>query len=172
VLTVLYLVRARAEKRERLGGWTGRLPSSTRLDALAYRLNAFAFPLWTFTVVRGAIWAENAWGRSWNWDPKEVWAFITWVVYAGYLPRAGDGRLAAQLRGLDRPGRVQHVPVQLPDRQHLLPRPALVRRGCRNDCFRQDREGGSSGDGSGEGSASRRRSERPGRQSSQHLSER
>jgi ABC-type transport system involved in cytochrome c biogenesis permease subunit len=103
VLTVLYLVRARAEKRERLGGWTGRLPSSTRLDALAYRLNAFAFPLWTFTVVAGAIWAENAWGRSWNWDPKEVWAFITWVVYAGYLharATAGWRRSSAAWIGL------------------------------------------------------------------------
>jgi cytochrome c-type biogenesis protein CcsB len=52
---------------------------------LAYRVNAFVFPLWTFTVVAGAIWAENAWGRYWGWDPKETWAFITWVVYAGYL---------------------------------------------------------------------------------------
>ena len=103
VLTVLYLVRARAETRDRLGGWTGRLPSSTRLDALAYRLNAFAFPLWTFTVVAGAIWAENAWGRSWNWDPKEVWAFITWVVYAGYLharATAGWRRSSASWIGL------------------------------------------------------------------------
>ncbi len=55
------------------------------MDRLAYRINAFTFPLWTFAVIAGAIWAENAWGRYWGWDPKEVWAFITWVVYAAYL---------------------------------------------------------------------------------------
>ena len=55
------------------------------LDRLAYRAIAFAFPLWTFAIVAGAIWAESAWGRYWAWDPKETWAFITWVVYAAYL---------------------------------------------------------------------------------------
>ena len=44
-----------------------------------------AFPIWTFAVMAGAIWAENAWGRYWGWDPKETWAFITWVLYAAYL---------------------------------------------------------------------------------------
>jgi ABC-type transport system involved in cytochrome c biogenesis permease subunit len=43
------------------------------------------FPLWTFSVIAGAIWAEAAWGRYWGWDPKETWAFITWVAYAAYL---------------------------------------------------------------------------------------
>ncbi len=62
-----------------------RLPGSAALDALAYRVNAFVFPLWTFAVIAGAIWAEDAWGRYWGWDPKETWAFITWLVYAGYL---------------------------------------------------------------------------------------
>ena len=52
---------------------------------MAYRITAFMFPLWTFTIVAGAIWAENAWGRYWGWDPKETWAFITWVAYAAYL---------------------------------------------------------------------------------------
>ena len=45
----------------------------------------FAFPIWTFAVIAGAIWADHAWGRYWGWDPKEIWSFITWVVYAGYL---------------------------------------------------------------------------------------
>jgi cytochrome c-type biogenesis protein CcsB len=63
----------------------GILPSSEVLDRLAYRTIAFAFPVWTFAVIAGAIWAERAWGRYWGWDPKEVWAFITWVVFAGYL---------------------------------------------------------------------------------------
>jgi len=67
------------------GGLLARLPSSARFDELAYRTIQFAFPLWTFAVIAGAIWAHQAWGRYWGWDPKEVWAFITWVVYAGYL---------------------------------------------------------------------------------------
>ncbi|ARF56085.1 c-type cytochrome biogenesis protein CcsB [Streptomyces gilvosporeus] len=62
-----------------------RLPSAASLDKFAYRINAIVFPLWTFTIIAGAIWAEAAWGRYWGWDPKEVWAFITWVGYACYL---------------------------------------------------------------------------------------
>ena len=54
-------------------------------DVAFPRLNAFAFPLWTFTVAAGAIWAQYAWGRFWNWDPKETWSFVTWVIYAAYL---------------------------------------------------------------------------------------
>ncbi len=46
---------------------------------------AFIFPLWTFAVMAGAVWAEKAWGRYWGWDPKETWSFIVWVVYAAYL---------------------------------------------------------------------------------------
>ncbi len=88
-LTVLYLWRDRVERRTPPGqpitGFASRLPSAERLDTLAYRVNAFVFPLWTFAVIAGAIWAENAWGRYWGWDPKETWAFITWGIYAGYL---------------------------------------------------------------------------------------
>jgi len=65
--------------------WAKRLPSLEYLDQLSYRLVAFVFPLWTFAVIAGAIWAESAWGRYWGWDPKETWAFITWVAYAAYL---------------------------------------------------------------------------------------
>lgn len=62
------------------------LPSSERLDRLAYRIIAVGFPLWTLgPLIMGAIWAEVSWGRYWGWDPKEVWAFISWVVYAAYL---------------------------------------------------------------------------------------
>jgi cytochrome c-type biogenesis protein CcsB len=73
---------------ERRGGrkpWAKRLPELETLDQLSYRLVAFVFPLWTFSVIAGAIWAESAWGRYWGWDPKETWAFITWVAYAAYL---------------------------------------------------------------------------------------
>jgi cytochrome c-type biogenesis protein CcsB len=63
----------------------GRLPGAATLDRLAYRTIVFAFPIWTLAVIFGAIWAEQAWGRYWGWDPKEVWSFVTWVVFAGYL---------------------------------------------------------------------------------------
>lgn len=65
--------------------WIRQIPSRESLEKLTHRIIAFSFPLWTFAVVAGAIWAENAWGRYWGWDPKETWAFITWVVYAAYL---------------------------------------------------------------------------------------
>jgi cytochrome c-type biogenesis protein CcsB len=61
------------------------MPPAATLDNLAYRTNAFAFPIWTFAVIAGAIWAEEAWGRYWGWDPKETGAFVTWVLYAAYL---------------------------------------------------------------------------------------
>jgi ABC-type transport system involved in cytochrome c biogenesis permease subunit len=68
---------------------SGRLqgiPEADVLDRLAYRLHAFAFPVWTFAaLIAGPIWAYYAWSRYWGWDQKEVWAFITWVVYAAYL---------------------------------------------------------------------------------------
>ncbi|WP_344295360.1 c-type cytochrome biogenesis protein CcsB [Agromyces neolithicus] len=61
------------------------LPSAATLENLAYRVNIIGFIMWTFTLMAGAIWAEKAWGRYWGWDTKEVWTFIIWVVYAGYI---------------------------------------------------------------------------------------
>jgi cytochrome c-type biogenesis protein CcsB len=61
------------------------LPPARSLDRTAYGIHAVAFPLWTFTLIAGAIWAEQAWGHYWNWDPKEVWTFVIWVIYAAYL---------------------------------------------------------------------------------------
>ncbi len=62
------------------------MPEPAVLDRVSYRLHAFGFPVWTFAVlITGPIWAHQAWSSYWNWDPKEVWAFITWVVYAAYL---------------------------------------------------------------------------------------
>jgi cytochrome c-type biogenesis protein CcsB len=70
----------------------GVLPTAATLDRIAYRVLAFAFPIWTFAVIAGAIWAQEAWGRYWGWDPKETWSFITWVIFAGYLhARATSG---------------------------------------------------------------------------------
>jgi cytochrome c-type biogenesis protein CcsB len=80
-----YLILDRMEAKGPRSSWAAKLPSLETLDQLAYRLVAFVFPLWTFAVIAGAIWAENAWGRYWSWDPKETWAFITWVAYAAYL---------------------------------------------------------------------------------------
>ncbi len=61
------------------------LPPAAKLDNLAYRTTAFAFPLITFGIMCGAIWAEEAWGRYWGWDPKETGSFVTWTLYAAYL---------------------------------------------------------------------------------------
>jgi cytochrome c-type biogenesis protein CcsB len=62
-----------------------RLPSIEQIDRLTYRTIMFGFPVWTFGVIAGAIWADQAWGRYWGWDPVETWAFITWVLYAAFL---------------------------------------------------------------------------------------
>ncbi|EON25402.1 MULTISPECIES: c-type cytochrome biogenesis protein CcsB [Nocardioides] len=83
IASVLYLLkeRSRAER-----GYVARLPALASLDRISYRMHAFGFPVWTFAVlITGPIWAHQAWSSYWNWDPKEVWAFITWVVYAAYL---------------------------------------------------------------------------------------
>ena len=80
-----YLILDRYEQKGVRPVWAQRLPSLEVLDNLSYRLVALVFPLWTFAVIAGAIWAESAWGRYWGWDPKETWAFITWVAYAAYL---------------------------------------------------------------------------------------
>jgi cytochrome c-type biogenesis protein CcsB len=60
-------------------------PSKETLERLAYRFNIIGFVLWSFTLIAGAIWAERAWHRYWGWDTKEVWTFIIWTLYAGYL---------------------------------------------------------------------------------------
>ncbi|MCW2880138.1 MAG: ABC-type transport system involved in cytochrome c biosis permease component-like protein [Sphaerisporangium sp.] len=67
------------------GDGPSRLPSRDELERVAHRAIVIAFPIWTFAVIAGALWADKAWGRYWGWDPKEVWAFITWIAYAAYL---------------------------------------------------------------------------------------
>ncbi len=103
--TVLQLVQERREQARGAGRTLTRgrfmdaLPGSRDLERSAYRLHIAAFPLWGFTLIAGAIWAEGAWGRYWNWDPKETWSFVIWVVYAAHLharaTRGWDGRRAA-----------------------------------------------------------------------------
>ncbi|MGK5639899.1 c-type cytochrome biogenesis protein CcsB [Streptomyces sp. URMC 126] len=95
ITTLLYLLRDRYEARltaeggRRPGRFAAsvleRMPAAASLDKSAYRVNALVFPLWTFTLIAGAIWAEAAWGRYWGWDAKEIWTLITWVAYASYL---------------------------------------------------------------------------------------
>jgi cytochrome c-type biogenesis protein CcsB len=113
VVTALYLVRERWERRAGPGsgqalslgpgaaaaievgteptapvrrrGLVAWLPAAESLDRLTYRIVAFAFPVWTFAIIAGAIWAEGAWSRYWGWDPKETWSFITWLAYAAFL---------------------------------------------------------------------------------------
>ena len=101
IASVLFLVKER--RGDRAGtGYLARVPGAAELDRLSYRMHAFGFPVWTFAVlITGPIWAHQAWSTYWNWDPKEVWAFITWVVYAAYLHARATagwrGRNAAML---------------------------------------------------------------------------
>ncbi|WP_329017707.1 c-type cytochrome biogenesis protein CcsB [Micromonospora rifamycinica] len=87
VPAVSFLLRNGYEQGRRSFPYTlaRRLPGAADLERLTFALHAFSFPIFTFAVIAGAIWAEAAWGRAWGWDPKETWAFISWVVYAGYL---------------------------------------------------------------------------------------
>ncbi|WP_347351184.1 c-type cytochrome biogenesis protein CcsB [Intrasporangium sp.] len=85
-VAVVYLLRRRREERPPARpGFLESLPTSAALERTAYSLNMGAFILWTFTLIAGSIWAKQAWGAYWQWDPKEVWTFVIWAVYAAYL---------------------------------------------------------------------------------------
>lgn len=89
-LSLTQILQARRENRTvdakptRLS-WMSRLPDSAQLENYAYRLIIIGFIFWTFTLIAGAVWADKAWGRYWGWDTKEVWTFIIWTIYAGYI---------------------------------------------------------------------------------------
>ncbi|MET0418891.1 MAG: c-type cytochrome biogenesis protein CcsB [Actinoplanes sp.] len=88
VPAAMFLIRNGYDQGKRRFPYTlGRHVSpADQLERLTFRLHAFAFPLFTFgALIAGPLWAEASWGRSWGWDPKEVWAFISWIVYAAYL---------------------------------------------------------------------------------------
>lgn len=80
VLGILYLLRDRMR-----GFWDTHVPMREKLDLLAYRSVRLGLVFLTFTMIIGAIWADQAWGAYWSWDPKETWAFVTWLIYVVYL---------------------------------------------------------------------------------------
>ncbi|WP_291050261.1 c-type cytochrome biogenesis protein CcsB [Herbiconiux sp.] len=89
-LSVIQLLQTKGDSVSRLATvlrlrFLKTLPDAETLERQAYRVNIVGFVFWTFTLIAGAIWAERAWGRYWGWDTKEVWTFIIWVIYAGYI---------------------------------------------------------------------------------------
>lgn len=92
---LMYLLQEHYVKTKNLGSLFGRLPSLQTLDEINYRLITFGFPLLTFAIITGALWAETAWGSYWNWDPRETWSLITWFIYAIVL----HARLVVGWRG-------------------------------------------------------------------------
>jgi cytochrome c-type biogenesis protein CcsB len=78
-----------------MGSISRRLPSLETLDRINYKCTSYGFPLLTLGIITGSLWAELAWGSYWNWDPKETWSLITWIVYAILL----HNRLAIGWRG-------------------------------------------------------------------------
>ena len=93
-LSIMQLLQARRERRAiaaaeagqpKSAGFLRTLPSADTLESLAYRFAIVGFIFWTFTLIAGAIWANDAWGRYWGFDTKEVWTFVIWVLYAGYI---------------------------------------------------------------------------------------
>ena len=85
-LSVVQLLQARRAAGKAVGlRFLDTVPAPEKLENMAYRLIVVGFVLWTFTLIAGAIWASRAWGRYWGWDTKEVWTFIIWTIFAGYI---------------------------------------------------------------------------------------
>ena len=84
-LSIAQLLQARREAGRGGPGFLATLPNAETLESLAYRVILIGFVFWTFTLIAGAIWASRAWGRYWGWDTKEVWTFIIWTIFAGYI---------------------------------------------------------------------------------------
>lgn len=98
-LAIVYLIKNKAETKGTKNILLDRFPEARILDELSYIAIAWGFPFLTIGIVTGAIWANEAWGRPWSWDPKETWSAITWLLYASYLharvTRGWRGRRAA-----------------------------------------------------------------------------
>ncbi|WP_449278524.1 c-type cytochrome biogenesis protein CcsB [Leucobacter sp. GX24907] len=85
-LSVVQLLQTRRENSDNDGlRWLASMPSAVRLEDVAYRMAIVGFVFWSFTLIAGSIWAEAAWSRYWGWDTKEVWTFVIWVLYAGFI---------------------------------------------------------------------------------------
>ena len=85
-LSLVQLIQARREAKQLSGlKFLDTMPDAEKLENLAYRVIVVGFVFWTFTLMAGAIWAAHAWGRYWGWDTKEVWTFIIWTIFAGYI---------------------------------------------------------------------------------------
>ncbi|MFQ5441543.1 MAG: c-type cytochrome biogenesis protein CcsB [Thermodesulfobacteriota bacterium] len=100
-LSLMYLIKNRAEMRGRVNFMVSAFPESRSLDEISYRAIAWGFPFLTIGIVSGAMWANYTWGQYWSWDPKETWSLITWFVYAAYLharvTRGWRGKKAAYI---------------------------------------------------------------------------
>jgi cytochrome c-type biogenesis protein CcsB len=94
-VSIMYLIQSHFLKKRRLGTLFQKLPPLDVLDEISYRCLTLGFPLLTFAIISGAIWAETAWGTYWSWDPKETWSLVTWFIYAALL----HGRLTTGWRG-------------------------------------------------------------------------
>ncbi|MCG2712642.1 MAG: c-type cytochrome biogenesis protein CcsB [Candidatus Omnitrophica bacterium] len=94
-LGVMYLLQERQLKLKLTGKLLDRLPSLEVMDTISYNLVLFGFILLSAGIITGSIWASQAWGSWWSWDPKETWSFITWLIYAAYL----HARLNSGYRG-------------------------------------------------------------------------
>ena len=82
LVSIVYLLIERGIKKRRCGTSPGRFPSLETLDRINYKCMSYGFPFLTIGIITGALWAELAWGSYWNWDPKETWSLITWIMYA------------------------------------------------------------------------------------------
>ena len=96
VLSIIFLLR---DKMKENGFWDTHIPQKEKLDTISYRCVSLGMMFLTVTIFIGGIWAENAWGSYWSWDPKETWALVTWVIYLVYLHlrirRGWSGKTAA-----------------------------------------------------------------------------
>ncbi|MDR5658011.1 c-type cytochrome biogenesis protein CcsB [Serpentinicella sp. ANB-PHB4] len=81
-ISLMYLIRDKFKSDNFI---SNHIPDFKTLDTISYRATAIGFIMLTIVIVSGAIWAEQAWGRYWQWDPKETWSLITWIIYSVYL---------------------------------------------------------------------------------------
>ena len=85
MVAVAFFIRARAEEKNSFGAVSGAIPPLDVLDDLMYKSIALGFAFFTVATILGALWAAEAWGGYWSWDPKETWALIVWLNYAAWL---------------------------------------------------------------------------------------